>query len=127
MVRFVISILFISTWYSIYTQVPSTLLTVDDGLPLNSVWSITQDKNGLIWFGTLDGLCSYDGFTVTTYKTIPGDSSSISENCRHDVYVDTDNNLWVAHTSGISKFYQQTSSFDNIFLYPAKKKQRCHQ
>lgn len=121
MIKPIISILFLLICHFTFAQVPSSILTVDDGLPLNSVWSITQDKNGLIWFGTLDGLCSYDGFNITIYKNNSGDSSSISENCRHDVYADIENNLWIAHTSGISKFYQQTAIFDNIFLYPAKK------
>lgn len=122
MIKPIISILFLLICHFTFAQVPSSILTVDDGLPLNSVWSITQDKNGLIWFGTLDGLCSYDGFNITIYKNNSGDSSSISENCRHDVYADIENNLWIAHTSGISKFYQQTAIFDNIFLYPAKNR-----
>ncbi|MEI2674875.1 MAG: triple tyrosine motif-containing protein [Chitinophagaceae bacterium] len=121
MVKSLFTILLIFTRVIAFPQIPSSQLTVDDGLPLNSVWTITQDKNGLIWFGTLDGLCSYDGFNITTYKNIPGDSSSISENCRHDVYIDIENNLWVAHTSGISKFYQRTSRFDNIYTYAAKQ------
>ncbi len=41
---------------------------VDDGLPGNLVWTISQDKRGFIWFGTSDGLARYDGYRM---KTMP--------------------------------------------------------
>ena len=34
-------------------------LSVDDGLSQNSVFAITQDKQGYIWIGTVDGLNKY--------------------------------------------------------------------
>lgn len=36
-------------------------ITMLDGLPTNTVRSITQDKDGFIWMGTDNGLCRYDG------------------------------------------------------------------
>ncbi len=39
-----------------------------DGLPQPSVMSITQDRLGRLWFGTLEGLAVYDGNMVTSYK-----------------------------------------------------------
>ena len=36
-------------------------ITVDDGLPQNSVRAIIQDHLGFLWFGTQDGLVKYDG------------------------------------------------------------------
>ena len=35
--------------------------STDDGLPDNSVRSIFQDSNGLIWLCTREGICMYDG------------------------------------------------------------------
>jgi len=37
------------------------------GLPSNSVYDIFQDKEGMMWFGTNDGLCSYDGRKFKSY------------------------------------------------------------
>ena len=42
-------------------------ITMLDGLPTNTVRSITQDKDGFIWMGTDNGLCRYDGYNVLTY------------------------------------------------------------
>ena len=36
-------------------------LTVNDGFSRNTIFDICQDRNGLIWFGTWDGLYKYDG------------------------------------------------------------------
>ncbi len=33
----------------------------DPDLPQNSVYAITQDKAGFMWFGTADGLFRFDG------------------------------------------------------------------
>ena len=45
-------------------------VTMNMGLPSNSVRCIVQDKNGYMWFGTDYGLCRYDGYTVQTiYNT----------------------------------------------------------
>src|SRR5439155_18580570 len=34
---------------------------IDDGLPQNSVWAITQSKDGYLWVGTQQGLARFDG------------------------------------------------------------------
>ena len=43
-------------------------ITMLDGLPTNTVRSITQDKDGFIWMGTDNGLCRYDGYNVLPYR-----------------------------------------------------------
>ena len=40
-----------------------------NGLLDNQIRSIEEDKNGTIWFGTANGVNSYDGKKFTTYKT----------------------------------------------------------
>ena len=45
-------------------------ITSEVGLPHDIVQVIFKDSDGLMWFGTNDGLCSYDGFDITTYKTV---------------------------------------------------------
>ena len=36
-------------------------LTVKDGLCSNVINAVMEDRNGIMWFGTAKGLCSYDG------------------------------------------------------------------
>ncbi len=43
-----------------------------DGLPSATVYDITQDKDGFIWFGTENGLCRFDGKNFKTFTTKDG-------------------------------------------------------
>jgi len=43
-------------------------ITMDDGLPSNTVRRMVQDGCGFIWMGTDNGLCRYDGIQVQTYR-----------------------------------------------------------
>ena len=52
--------------------------TAADGLPSGRVYSIEEDSLGLLWLGTDNGLVRFDGRSFTTYKPIPGDTTSIS-------------------------------------------------
>jgi ligand-binding sensor domain-containing protein len=42
------------------------------GLSNNRVWAFTQDKYGLIWIGTQDGLNRFDGYKVDVFRKEPG-------------------------------------------------------
>src|SRR5262245_4841033 len=39
---------------------------IDDGLPQNTVWAITQTKDGYLWVGTQQGLARFDGIRFTS-------------------------------------------------------------
>lgn len=39
------------------------------GLPSNTIYDITQDKKGFIWFATNEGICKYDGVSFTNLNT----------------------------------------------------------
>lgn len=73
----------------------------DDGLPQNSVLSITQTRDGYLWLGTLNGLVRFDGlrFTVFDESNTPGLGSS---RIIH-LFEDSARNLWVGtETAGIA-------------------------
>jgi signal transduction histidine kinase/DNA-binding response OmpR family regulator/ligand-binding sensor domain-containing protein len=46
--------------------------SVDDGLSENNVMCMLQDRKGIMWFGTYDGLNKYDGYNFRNFK---GDQS----------------------------------------------------
>jgi ligand-binding sensor domain-containing protein len=41
--------------------------TMEQGLPADIVYEITQDNDGYIWVATTNGLCRYDGFVFKEY------------------------------------------------------------
>ena len=55
-------------------------LTDADGLSQSTIFTTIQDKDGYLWFGTLDGLNRYDGYEFRIFENDPSDSTSISDN-----------------------------------------------
>ncbi|GAF04536.1 hybrid sensor histidine kinase/response regulator transcription factor [Saccharicrinis fermentans] len=77
-------------------------ITMEDGLPNNSVLCIAQDSIGRMWFGTYDGLCMFDGIR---YKSFNYDAkkpeTSLPDNQVLALDVDKSGNLWVQLGRGI--------------------------
>ena len=53
-------------------------LSVEDGLSQESVHAVLQDSQGLLWFGTQDGLNRYDGYDFTVFNHDPRDPTSLA-------------------------------------------------
>jgi signal transduction histidine kinase/ligand-binding sensor domain-containing protein/DNA-binding response OmpR family regulator len=89
-----------------------THLTSEDGVASNTIFSILQDNKGFLWFGTYDGLSRYDGYNFYTYRTIEGDSTSISEDKIRTMIKDKEGNLWIGTwQNGLNKFDPGTEKF----------------
>ncbi|MBK6265383.1 SpoIIE family protein phosphatase [Marivirga sp. S37H4] len=74
-----------------------TTFTNDQGLAHSSVWSITEDNSGSIWFGTYGGGVSrYDGESFVSYNTEHG----LFENSVFSITEDRKGNLWFGTSGG---------------------------
>jgi ligand-binding sensor domain-containing protein len=63
--------------YPIFPQTPSFYhYTTNDGLASSTVFNIKQDRNGFIWFGTLNGASKFDGKRFITFTTNQGLNSN---------------------------------------------------
>jgi signal transduction histidine kinase/ligand-binding sensor domain-containing protein/DNA-binding response OmpR family regulator len=76
----------------------TTLLTAKDGLVDNNVNDIVQDHYGYMWFGTRNGLSSYDGYRFVNYKA--EQENTISHNYVRSLYESADSILWIASFGG---------------------------
>ena len=59
------------------------LFTTENGLTSSLVNYIYEDRYGLIWIASEDGLNKYDGVKITSYKHREGDESSLASNYVH--------------------------------------------
>ncbi|MDP3445113.1 MAG: two-component regulator propeller domain-containing protein, partial [Ignavibacteria bacterium] len=75
-----------------------------DGLSQGTVNAILQDNNGLMWFGTNDGLNRYDGKNMVIYRRNHADKNSLPNNNIISLGQDSYNRLWVG-TLGSGLFY----------------------
>lgn len=66
-----------------------------EGLPQRSIMNIMQDKKGFMWLATWDGLCKFDGYKFTTFKTTPDDSIIMSNNRIDKITEDIYGYIWL--------------------------------
>lgn len=90
-------------------------LGLKEGLSQSDVSSITQTKNGLLWFGTQDGLNSFDGFEFNVYAHDLNDSTSISNSYIRAVLEENDSLLWIGTENGLNLFNTSLQTFTNVF------------
>jgi signal transduction histidine kinase/ligand-binding sensor domain-containing protein/CheY-like chemotaxis protein/AraC-like DNA-binding protein len=84
-----------------------TVLTTKNGLSSNTVNVIIQDHNGLVWFGTNDGLNKFDGTNFTAYSHNERDSTSLPANEVVSLLEDRSGRLWVGTSGGKLVYYDQ--------------------
>ncbi|MET0464994.1 MAG: two-component regulator propeller domain-containing protein [Chitinophagaceae bacterium] len=89
-------------------------LTVDNGLSNNSILSITEDRQGFMWYGTRYGLNRYDGSRFKSYKNIYADTTSISDNIINALLTDKNGVLWIGSSLGLLKYNPETDSFERM-------------
>jgi ligand-binding sensor domain-containing protein/signal transduction histidine kinase len=98
---------------------PFTHLTLEDGLSDQRVQALLQARDGLMWFGTNNGLNRYDGHDVVEYRNDPTNPYSLSGNLVEDLYEDKSGTLWVATRSGLNAFDRRTERFTRYRHNPA--------
>lgn len=114
---FIICILFTnflipgSTLLAQEKQILFTNLDNTDGLSHNRVHVILKDSRGFMWFGTMQGLCRYDGYSFKVFKNNPLDSNSIGGNTITQLVEDNDNKIWVTANYEIDIFDPISETF----------------
>ena len=92
---------------------------LQEGLSNSHVNSIYQDRTGLIWICTDNGLNSFDGVEFKTYYHVLDDTTSLGNNSVLSIYDDTKGNLWVGTTGGLQRLDRETDRFSTVhFSYP---------
>ncbi len=90
-------------------------LTVDEGLPDNTIRAILQDREGYLWIGSHAGLIRYDGYEMRVFVPDPADSNSIGCRLINSLFLDSRGNLWIGSlANGVARYSPQTESFKNF-------------
>jgi signal transduction histidine kinase/ligand-binding sensor domain-containing protein/ActR/RegA family two-component response regulator len=85
---------------------------VADGLPSGPVYSVAQDRNGLMWFGSAAGLVRYDGVSFKTFRHSDADPTSLPANATYALFVDCENRIWAGGiSSGLISYDQRSGRF----------------
>lgn len=111
-----ISILVACTSYAQLQPPRYVKYDADNGLAQNSVWDVIQDYRGFLWLATSDGLNRFDGYTMKHYKYIESDLHSIAGVEYFSFIEDSLNQLWIAHSRGVSIYDRDHDRFDNLLI-----------
>jgi transcriptional regulator with GAF, ATPase, and Fis domain/ligand-binding sensor domain-containing protein/PAS domain-containing protein len=91
----------------------------DDGLSQSFVYTIVQDDDGFMWFGTQEGLNRFDGYEFLVFANDPGNPTSISDESIRVMIRDSDGTLWVGtDAGGLSRIDTATNTFTNFLHDP---------
>lgn len=86
-------------------------ISMKDGLSDNNIECIYRDQEGMMWFGTRNGLCRYDGYEFRVYRK-SDEAGSISGNRILSICEDKQGFLWVGtYKDGINRFDRKTERF----------------
>jgi diguanylate cyclase (GGDEF)-like protein/PAS domain S-box-containing protein len=86
-------------------------LTKADGLPQDSIFDITEDKQGFIWFATGNGLSRFDGYNLVNYQHNADDSHSIPHDFIRKLLIDVKGVLWLGTQNGVARYDVQKDNF----------------
>ncbi|MDA3880127.1 MAG: ATP-binding protein [Prolixibacteraceae bacterium] len=86
-------------------------IKVKDGLPVNEVFSITQDSTGFIWMGTINGFVRYDGYEMKLFRKDASNLIQLPDNQITDIVNDGKGGLWIGCYEGLLHF--DTRTFKN--------------
>ena len=90
-------------------------ITINNGLPHNTVYRVMQDKKGFIWMGTQRGLVRYDGYECRLFGQTQPNSQGFLGKSVHALYEDKKGNLWVGtHTGDLCMRYAKTGKFQYL-------------
>ncbi|MCC7302670.1 MAG: SpoIIE family protein phosphatase [Bacteroidia bacterium] len=89
-------------------------ITVNEGLPVNTINALAQDSLGFIWMGTPSGLVRYDGYSLTLFKNNPTDSFSLCHDGIRSFACGTGGELWIGTRNGLSRFHPSSGHFNNL-------------
>lgn len=104
--------------------------SVSDGLSSNTVWAISQDAQGYMWFGTKDGLNRFDGHQFKSFKFDKKNTASLGNNFIRDILNFDANTCWVATEQGVflldleKETFQPFAKLGPVMVYDLERDQR---
>ena len=104
------------SWAALLGQsLPYKRYSVDQGLLQSTVFTIFQDQQGYLWFGTSAGPCRFDGHSFQAFEK---DFEAGSVPVR-DMAQESDGTLWFATSKGVVRYDgQQFTTFDLTASFP---------
>ncbi|MDN3666951.1 two-component regulator propeller domain-containing protein [Algibacter miyuki] len=86
-------------------------VTPDGGVAYSQVTSIVEDDMGFIWFGTNNGVFSYNSIKTKRYSHLQNNDLSLPTNRINKLYKDHNGRIWVATENGLCHYNPNEDNF----------------
>lgn len=93
---------------------PYNFMLSDKNLSSSLVNSIYQDRDGMIWISTENGLNRFDGTKVSIYKHEADNEHSLAHNYVRYMFEDADGNFFVGNYMGLQLYRRETDDFSAL-------------
>lgn len=87
-----------------------------------SITHLKESYDGTLWIGTTNGLIHYNGSYYYNYTSSHEDSTSLINDYINNIYIDTEQRIWVSTNSGVCLFNYEKGfirEFIRTKYYPA--------
>jgi signal transduction histidine kinase/ligand-binding sensor domain-containing protein/DNA-binding response OmpR family regulator len=93
-------------------------LTVNNGMPQNSVYSAVKDKYGFMWFSTWGGAVRYNGYNVKVFRANENDTNALTDNRINFIVTDSLQNIWiqVGDSRYVYRYNYENDNFDRVTI-----------
>lgn len=97
-------------------------LGTEDGFVSSEIYSIIQDNQGFLWFGTAEnGVMRFDGRKVVLFEFNKMNENGLSHNDAGNLMLDNDGRIWIGTWGGGANLYDpKIGRFEN-FLHSASR------
>lgn len=95
----------------------------NDGLAQWHVTQMLQDRQGMIWLSTWNGLCRFDGYGFKTFKGRVGEGGCLSTDRIRNIWLDADGNIGCKVDEKFFRFNLKTYKFEPV---SEQTSNRCH-
>ena len=97
-----INLIVLMAWGFSLSAQTITNFTTSDGLPDNDVTCLVHDGTGVMWFGTQNGVVSYDGVSWNVYNTTT--DSNFLQDAVKAIEIGSGGEIWIGTDAGASVF-----------------------
>ena len=109
---FFLSMFYVVFNMNVYSQnIRFNRVSIEHGLSQSSIYCITEDSKGFMWFGTEAGLNKYDGYNFTIYTPEKDNPKSLSNNYIYSMHNDRTGVLWIGTDGGLNRFDRTKDQF----------------
>ena len=111
---FLLVVLVLFSMYPLTAQLKFQRFSNREGFNQNTITSIQQDKYGILWFGTPNGLIKYDGYEFYSYTPDSQDENTISHSTVECMLACEKGNLWIGDWNGVDVYLPKTEKFISV-------------